>query len=312
MEMDPVGAIVLLGGVICLFLALTWGGSKYAWNDGRIIALLTLAIAFLIGFVATQYFNKTHATIPRRLISQRSVAGAAWCGFCNSGAAWVLVYFIPVWFQAILGTTAEESGVYMLASILAAVIASVATGAFISTVGYYSPVLILGSILSATGAGCLTLFTINTTKAEWIGYQVLYGLGFGMSAQTPLLVVQTVLAPEDIPAGISLVVFLQSIGGAIMVAVAQSVFFNKLIEGLGEILGSYTLAAQLVSQGTTNYRAEIPENLMTPILTAFNSALITSWYTAVAVASLGIVGALAVEWKSVKSVKGRPMVPVGI
>ncbi|KAK4508761.1 hypothetical protein PRZ48_002500 [Zasmidium cellare] len=299
-EIDPFGTLILLAGVICFFLAMTWGGSRLPWNDGAIIALLVLAGVCLIAFIGSQYWNDKHATIPGKLIRQRSVASASWFAFCNSGAAWVLVYFLPIWFQAILGVSAETSGLYMLAAILAAVIASILSGAFVTVVGYYSPILILGSIFSATGAGCLTLFTINTTTAEWIGYQVLYGLGFGLSAQTPLIVVQTVLSPEDTPAGVSLIVFLQSIGGSVMIAVAQSIFFNKLILNLSGILGS-DAARNVVAQGTTDYRQLIPENLRGPILEAYNNAIIDSWYTAVAVASLGIVGALACEWRSVKS-----------
>jgi MFS family permease len=36
-HLDPLGAALLLPAVICLVLALQWGGSEYAWNSWRII-----------------------------------------------------------------------------------------------------------------------------------------------------------------------------------------------------------------------------------------------------------------------------------
>ncbi|QIW94581.1 hypothetical protein AMS68_000099 [Peltaster fructicola] len=303
-EMDPLGTFVLVVSVTCLFLALTWGGAKYSWNSGTIIALLVLMIFFMLLYVATQYFNKTHATIPERLIRQRSVAAACWYGFCMSGAGWVMVYFIPIWFQAVLEVSAAQSGVYMLAAILPAVATSVLGGAYITVFGYYNPILIIGSIFSAAGAGCLTLLKADASHAQWIGYQVIYGIGFGFAVQAPEIVVQTVLPPEDIPAGISLIVFTQSIGGAILVAVTQSIFFNKLIAGLSVIIGPEA-AASAVSEGTTNYQGQIPAEILSPVLEAFNYAIVTSWYGAVAIASLSIVGALACEWRSVKGGHGQ-------
>jgi MFS family permease len=41
-QLDPLGTLCFLPGVSYLLLALQWGGSKYAWNDARIIVLLLL------------------------------------------------------------------------------------------------------------------------------------------------------------------------------------------------------------------------------------------------------------------------------
>ncbi|PWY91193.1 MFS general substrate transporter [Aspergillus heteromorphus CBS 117.55] len=53
-QMDPLGSATLLPGVICLLLALQWGGTTYAWHSGRIIALLVLAGVLLVTFAILQ------------------------------------------------------------------------------------------------------------------------------------------------------------------------------------------------------------------------------------------------------------------
>jgi hypothetical protein len=53
-QLDPIGTLFFLPGILCLLLALQWGGSTYAWGNGRIIALLVLAGLLMIAFVAVQ------------------------------------------------------------------------------------------------------------------------------------------------------------------------------------------------------------------------------------------------------------------
>lgn len=36
-QFDPYGTAVFIPAIICLLLALQWGGSKYSWGSGRFI-----------------------------------------------------------------------------------------------------------------------------------------------------------------------------------------------------------------------------------------------------------------------------------
>lgn len=40
MQMDPVGAILVMGAVISYILALHYGGQMYAWNSSQVVGLL--------------------------------------------------------------------------------------------------------------------------------------------------------------------------------------------------------------------------------------------------------------------------------
>lgn len=57
------------------------------------------------------------------------------------------------------------------------------------------------------------MFSLSTSTGEWIGYQVMYGLGMGLCAQTPVMVAQNVLPLEDIPIGSGMVMFTQTFAG---------------------------------------------------------------------------------------------------
>ena len=174
---DPFGTLAFLPAIVCLLLALQWGGSKYAWHNGRIIALLVLFGVFISAFIVIQFWKGETATLPPRIIKQRSVAGACWFSFATGAAFLLFVYYLPIWFQAVKNVSAVASGIRNLPMILALVIMSVIAGGLVTAIGYYTPFMIASSILMSVGAGLLTTFKVNTGHAEWIGYQVIFGFG---------------------------------------------------------------------------------------------------------------------------------------
>lgn len=93
-SLDLEGTIVFLPGVICLLLALVWGGSKYPWNDGRIIALFVVSGVLLLGFVAIQKWKGDQATVPPRVLLNRNVAACAWYSACLGGSFFILIYYV--------------------------------------------------------------------------------------------------------------------------------------------------------------------------------------------------------------------------
>lgn len=146
-QLDIVGTGLLMPGVICLLLALQWGGLTYAWNSPRIIALLTLASVLLVGFVAVQILMPNTATVPPRIFVQRSILAGFYATTCIGSQMMIFVYFLPIWFQAIQGISAVDSGIRLLPMVLPMVAASIITGVLVARIGYYT---VSGSIPSGT------------------------------------------------------------------------------------------------------------------------------------------------------------------
>ena len=94
---DPLGSLVLLPTTITLLLALQWGGQKYAWSDGRIIGLLVCAGVCAVVFIVIQHFQGEYATVPKDLITRRSVICAVIYTFCGSMAFMTVVFYLPIW-----------------------------------------------------------------------------------------------------------------------------------------------------------------------------------------------------------------------
>ena len=75
----------------------------------------------IVVFVAT---SADTAPVPPRIASQRSIAFGSYFGLCLGASFFAFVYFLPIWFQAIKGVSATQSGIDNLALLLSQVVGS--------------------------------------------------------------------------------------------------------------------------------------------------------------------------------------------
>ncbi|KAB8263219.1 major facilitator superfamily domain-containing protein [Aspergillus pseudonomiae] len=297
-QLNILGLLALLPGVICLCLALQWGGTTYTWSEARIIALLVLAFVLLIVFFLIQIWKPEQAILPPRIFAQRSIAS----GFCTSSCLGahmnLFVYYLPIWFQAIKGVSAVDSGIHLLPMLIPVVAASIITGQLVSLIGFYTPFMIFGVCLTAIGTGLLTTLGINTSEGKWIGFQIIYGFGIGCCSQAPNLAAQTVLARKDVAIGASLMFFGQQLFGSVFASVGQNVLFNQLAHRLADIPG---ISPRLIqSTGATEFLNRVPAEDLVMAREAYKDSLRTCFQVGVIMACLSVLGAFGMEWCSVK------------
>ena len=128
--------LVFLPGLVCLLLALKWGGLTYPWSSWRIILLLVLFSVSLVLWIAIQIRKGESATVPPSIFKQRSIMAASWYNFTVGAWFLVLIYFLPLWFQAVKNTSAVESGIRNLPLIMGLVIVSIVSGIGVTMIGY--------------------------------------------------------------------------------------------------------------------------------------------------------------------------------
>lgn len=323
-KFDPFGTTVFIPAVVCLLLALQWGGSKYEWGNGtflrlklyanakrikfkgRIITLFVIFGLLMIAFIGIQFWKKDDATIPPRILSQRSMAFGTWFAFALGGSFFVILFYLPIWFQAIKGASATASGIRNLPMILALVVMSLISGGLVTYFGYYTPFMIASSVLMAIGVGLLSTFEVDTGHAKWIGYQIISGFGIGLGMQQSLMAAQTVLHIDDVPVGTSLIMFLQTLGGALFISIAQNIFTNRLLSNLKTQVPDLPDPTIILRTGATSLKVAITNinpAFLPDVLLAYNKAITQTFYVSVAIAALSIFGSVGMEWKSVKGKK---------
>lgn len=198
MQMDPVGVVLIMGAVISYILALQYGGQTLPWNSSKVIGLLVGFGLIVIVFAVWEWVQKDRAMLPSRLAANRTYIVASMFAFFFAGAYFLIIYYLPIYFQSIDNVSPTESGVRNLPLILAVTVSTIASGVFISSTGMATPVLIVGASLAIVAAGLIYTFDIGTSTGKWIGYQILGGFGWGLAFQVPIITGQATAPPEDL------------------------------------------------------------------------------------------------------------------
>jgi hypothetical protein len=320
-QMDLLGVAILIPGIICFLLALQWAGSVYKWSSSPIIALLVISALAAVVFISIQIWKKDNATVPPRIIKQRSVACSACYVFHAGGALNVFQYYVstphyistrhyaklnkspntqlPIWFQAIQGVSAFDSGIRILPTTLGTVLFSLIAGIGVSKTGYYTPFMILGASLSIVGACLIATWQVASPPAQWIGYQILFSAGAGLGIQQAHTAAQTVLAATDVPTGAVIVIFAQILGGTVWLSIAQNVLTGQLLRGVVDAVPGLNPEIVLKT-GATALRDVVAVQFLDRVLEVYNFALTRTFYCGVGLAAVALVAASGMEWRSIK------------
>lgn len=182
--------------------------------------------------------------------------------------------------------------------VLALVVSSIVSGVLTSRIGYYTPFLIFGTCVASIGAGILTTLHVDTSVGQWVGYQIVYGFGLGACFQAPSMAAQTVLSRNEVSVGASLMLFAQTLFGAIFVSVGQNVVDGQLSKRLARILN--ITPQQIANAGASGLLKDIPAQYYDAAKVAYNDSLRTCFQVALVLACVCIFGGLCMEWRSVK------------
>lgn len=166
-------------------------------------------------------------------------------------------------------------------------------------------------ILFSVGTGMISTFDIDSPTRVWFGYQVLAGLGIGSGFQTGSLVIQTILPYQWISVGTACVQLMQSLGGAIFIAVAQTLFANGFIDQVTKDnvgINPYVFLNGGASQVREILKEMHREDATDAILHAYMNGLRNSYYLSTAMAVGAFCATLILEIRSVKRKAAAPPV----
>lgn len=135
----------------------------------------------------------------------------------------------------------------------------------------------------------------------------MFGFGAGTGMQMPFISAQTVLSASDISLGSSLIILIQTLGGAVFLSVSQNVFQSKLLSLLAP-RPSGVDPGFVVENGAAGLKDAVERKYgmkaVKVVLEAYNTALRECFLVCVVLASLTIIAGLLMEWRDVRARKG--------
>jgi EmrB/QacA subfamily drug resistance transporter len=319
-KIDYLGATFMSGAVVCLILALTWGGTTYAWSSRTILGLFAMCMILLVVFLYIES-KATEPIVPLHLFSNHvfrvSFGTGAILGFSMFGA----LTFLPLFLQVVHGASPTTSGLQM-APIMAFVLAmSIYSGRRVTATGTYRRFPIRGTILITVAMALFSLLGVHTPYWKLALYMGVLGIGMGLTMQVLLLAAQNSVDYSELGVATSLAAFSRSIGGSIGVALFGTVFNNRLAHNMPEQIAKipHSELSPAVAKGIASLHGKsvsadpsalnhLPPVLRTAVEYAFSNSLHTVYIIAIPIAAVAVL--LALQLKEIPLRTGQLPPPV--
>jgi EmrB/QacA subfamily drug resistance transporter len=274
-RIDVEGITLLTAGVGPITLALTWGGTQYAWSSAMIIGLFVAGLVSLVLF-ALQERRAEEPIIPPRLFSSSVFNVSSAVGFIVGLAMFGAIIYLPLYMQVVHGVTPTSSGLRLLPLMAGVLTASVVSGRAISKLGRYRIFPIAGTAIMTIGLYVLSFLGVHTAYWELSVGMLVLGIGLGLVMQVLVLAVQNAVEPQDLGVATSAATFFRSIGGSFGVAIFGAIFANRLGYWLPRLVPHQALAhgstSSLVHASPARLRA-LPPAVHTGLVEAISRSL---------------------------------------
>ncbi|KAJ3203353.1 hypothetical protein HDU83_001521 [Entophlyctis luteolus] len=253
MKIDFLGTLLLVTAVIFLLIPIQGGGSQYAWNSATVIVLFILGFLLLGAFIYVEGWVAINPVLSLSLFRNKLLVAVFVTTFFMGCAFFVLVFYTPLWFEIVKGSTATQAGVSTIPLIMGLVVLSIFSGIIATTTGMFWPFLPAGGIIVAIGAGLMTTMKEDAANWQQVIYLIIAGIGVGSGIQTCLIAAQVSVAPEMVSVVTASTNFFQTIGAVVGIAIASSLMNNNLVPNIADALVAFnTSLADLEPAGLAN------------------------------------------------------------
>jgi len=243
-EVDWIGMVLFLASTTGFLIPVTWGGVQYPWDSWRTLVPLIVCAAGMVAFVIHVEFFAAHPLIRTSIFKNKSAAILYVTTTIHGVALWAILYYMPLYFEAVKGMGPILAGVSMFPWTFTVAPGSVATGIAIAVSGKYRWANWVGWFLTTLGMGLLIMLKPDTSTVAWVFLNLVGGVGTGMLFPAMALAVQASAAVKDQAYAANMFSFFRAFGQTIGVAIGGVIFQNQMRRKML----SYPLLADLAGE----------------------------------------------------------------
>ena len=139
---DFLGLLLFVSGIVLFLVGLASGGNgTFAWDSSVVLGCIIPGGICLVLAVVNELYTKRQPLIPPRLFKTRTTAGVLISVFLHAVVFTPQTYYMPLYFQAVDGSSATMSGVQLLPLSVMTAVTATATGFIIAKTGDYRWIL---------------------------------------------------------------------------------------------------------------------------------------------------------------------------
>ncbi|KAL6855726.1 MFS general substrate transporter [Trichoderma novae-zelandiae] len=265
-RIDFLGLLLGAGTWVSFCMAFTMAGGQWAWGDGRTIGTVVAFAVIVVAFALQQTFailtTPENRSFPVHLLRSRSQVLLYIATSSNITSLFVVVYFIPIYFQFVHGDSAINAAVRLLPFVILTVGFNLAAGHLLSRIRYYMPLFAVAGFFITLGSALLTAYLDPATPVAYIyGFTVLTAVGSGLTLQIGYAVATLKVPARRMGDALALQNVSQIGGTVIALVIAGQVFQSEATKNLTAALAHTDFTAADIQSAIAGAQSRIFEDI---------------------------------------------------
>ena len=249
-----------MGMFASFVLFCTFGGTVWAWSDGRTIACIVIFAVLLVTFTVTQTFcvwtTAENRLFPCEMLFNRTLVLLYITMACAGSSIFVTIYYIPLYFQFVQGDSGTQAAVRLLPFVCFFGASLNLCGYFMPRTGYIIIWYFTSGVFLMSGATLMHSVGPSTPAANVYGYSILIALGTTTS-QAGYAVAPTLVPVNRIHEAIQLMNAAQGQSLLLGLTIASAIFQNKAFSGLQAIFAPLGHSGSDIRQAIAGVRSTL-------------------------------------------------------
>lgn len=273
-RVDFLGAFFLVSALMIILTAASLGGKEIAYSSRTFISLIVISLLFLAAFVFTEAYVSKEPIIPMELMVERTVLASSLANWFYTMGTFVNLFYVPLFFQAVMGLTATKSGLRLIPNFLAVSLGSLSAGLYMRRTGRYYKLTVAVGVVALLGMSIV--LHLSPSSSYLVQFTVLLLPGFAYSTILTVTLLSLIAAvPVKYQACTTSIQYTfratgSTLGVAIASAIFQAVTRKNLQDKIHSLVPDKDLANKIIRKAleNTNYLKETPA----PIREAISSS----------------------------------------
>lgn len=295
LRVDFSGALTLVISVLSLLIGLDYAGNNSLFVPLAYIPLIISLFVFLI-FTWIEHSLASEPFAPPHIVKERSIFSASSSNFFSFGSYMSLLFYIPLYYQVVVGLNASESGVRLLPAIFGTVTGSLGAGVVMEKTGGYYYLTVGGYTLQLVG----TILIPIVPQVSWMSVGILIaGLGLGISVTASLIAIIATAGSKDQAVATAVSYLFRSLGTVVGVGVASMMVQEVLRKELRRRLEGQGDVEEIVSgvKRSLEFISELPEGTREIVKVCYGVAVKHAFWFSAGLCAVGVVSGLFIREK---------------
>jgi hypothetical protein len=289
---DYGGTVLFVASLTSFLIPLTWAGLEYPWSSWNTITPLVIGIIGLMIFGLYEYYVAKDPMIPCSVFQTRTSSVVYICTTVLGLLLWCLLYYLPLYYQAVLEYDPVISGVAMLPETFTVAPTTTIAALVMAKTGRYRWAVWTGWMITVLGLGLLTLLEPTSSIPQWVFLNLVPGIGLGLVITSMAYALQAAVSAKDLPIAVAMFSFFRGLGQALGVAIGEAIFQNQMEYNLPKhgvprsLVETYSKNA---ASAVVGIKAMKDDRLKLSIQQAYADSLRTVWISCCAIAAFAFL-----------------------